>query len=133
MYDVDQVKQLEMALNQFGEEEIPKGLIRDTDGPMVKVIEYLEKNGIQPSVDSIRAAVAAHQKAGHKLYYDSWVMTYANEFQQLSPEAQKTFNKFWNSTWVTGQLVTGSSKEGYQNATQFLVWMHGRPMCVGSA
>jgi hypothetical protein len=56
------------------------------------------------------------------------VTTYTNEFQQLSPEAQKTFNKFWNSPWVTGQLVTGSSKEGYQNATQFLVWMHGRPM-----
>ncbi len=129
MYNESQVKQLEASLNQIGEEEVPKGLIQANDGGvMVTVVEYLEKNSIPPTVDAIRAAVKAHEAAGHKLYHEPFVMVYANELQQLSPEAQKKFNTFWNSTWVTGQLVTGSSQQGYDNATKFLVWMHGREM-----
>ncbi len=132
MYTEAQVQQLEAALNKFGETEIAKGLITDQDGPMKKVVDHMEANGMQPTVEGIQATVKAFQDAGHKLYYDPWVTTYTNEYQQLSPEAQKAFNTFWNSPWVTGQLVTGSSKEGYENATKFLVWMHGREM-TGSA
>jgi hypothetical protein len=132
MYTQEQVNQLTAVLNTFGEQEIPRGLIHDEshpeDSPMLKVTEYMMKNDIPPTIDGIKAAIAAHEKAGYKLYYEPYVVAYTNEFQQLSREAQKVFNEFWNSTWITGQLVTGSSKEGYLNATQFLVWMHGRSM-----
>ena len=47
------------------------------------------------------------------------------------PDAQKKFNEFWNTKWITGQLVTGSSQQGYENATKFLVWMRGRKMNKG--
>lgn len=127
-YTEAQALELEKALNEFGETEIPRGLISDTDGPMLKVVEHMEKHGLPPTVEGIRAAVKAHQDAKYVLYYDPWVTNYNNEFKQLSKDAQKVFNDFWNSKWITGQLVTGSSKEGYLNATQFLVWMHGRSM-----
>jgi hypothetical protein len=130
-YTKEQAEQLVESLNKFGEEEIPRGLVSDTHGVMLQVVEHMEKTGVPPTVEGIRATVNAFQAAGHKCYLDSWVTTYTNEFQQLSSEAQKTFNKFWNSPWITGQLVTGSSREGYLNATQFLVWMHGRPMDEG--
>jgi hypothetical protein len=128
MYTEAQAAQMIESLNKFGEEEIPKGLVQDTNGPMLTVVEHMEKHGLPPTVEGIRAAVEAHQKAGYKLYHETWVTTYTNEFQQLSKDAQKVFNDFWNSKWITRQLVTGSSKEGYLNATQFLVWMHGRSM-----
>jgi hypothetical protein len=132
MYTQEQVNQLTEALSAFAEQELPRGLIHDEshpeDSPMLKVTEWMIKNDLPATVDGIKQAVAAHEKAGYKLYYEPYVVTYNNEFQQLSRDAQKVFNEFWNSTWITGQLVTGSSQSGYENATKFLVWMRGRNM-----
>jgi hypothetical protein len=130
-YTQEQIDQLTESLNKFGAEEVPRGLIQDfgEKSVMMKVTEHMIQHGnVPPTVDGIKLTVQAFEKAGHKIYYAKHEWNYVQEFQQLSPDAQQKFNDFWNTKWITGQLVTGSSKEGYENATKFLVWMHGREM-----
>lgn len=131
-YTQEQVNQLTEALNKFGETEVSRGLISDAEGPMLKVMEHMIQHGnVPPTIDGIKLTVQAFEKAGHKIYYHPWEWSYITEFQQLSPDAQRKFNEFWNTKWITGQLVTGSSQQGYENATKFLVWMRGREMNKG--